>query len=63
MDKDNKITIKFEKEDAKKFREISEKTNWNDKFLISIALKNYHEKFKVNWEKAVIDALKGEKKK
>lgn len=59
--KDDKITVVFDKEDSKKFQEISKKTKWNDKFLISIALRHYHKKFKENWEKAVIEALKGEK--
>jgi len=56
--KDNKITVIFDKEDSKKFEEISKKTNWQDKFIVSVALRDYYKKFKKNWEKAVIEALK-----
>lgn len=58
----DKITVVFDKEDSKKFQEISKKSKWQDKFLISVALRNYYKKFKINWEKAVIEALKEENK-
>lgn len=61
--KDNKITVVFDKEDSKKFDEISKRTKWQDKFLVSIALRYYYKKFKENWEKAVIEALKEENQK
>ena len=60
--KDNKITVVFNKEDSKKFDEISKTTKWNDKFLISVALRDYYKKFKSDWKKAVIEALEEENK-
>jgi len=60
--KDNKITVVFDKDDSKKFNEISKKTRWNDKFLISIALKSYYEKFKEDWKKEIIKALEDSNK-
>jgi len=56
--KDDKITVVFNKEDSKKFQEISKRTNWQDKFIVSIALRNYYRKFKKDWEKEVLEALK-----
>ena len=61
--KDGKITVVFDKEDSKKFQEISKKSRWSDKFLISVALRHYYKKFRPDWEKAVIEALKEENKK
>ena len=55
--KDSKITVVFDKNDSKKFDEISKKTRWNDKFLISIALRCYYDKFKKDWKKETIKAL------
>ncbi len=60
--KKDKITVVFDKEDSKKFDEISKKTRWNDKFLISVALKNYYKKFKEDWKKATIEALEDNNK-
>ena len=60
--KDDKITVVFDKKDSKKFQEISKRTNWQDKFIVAIALRNYYKEFKKDWEKAVINALKGDKK-
>jgi len=57
--KNNKITVVFNKDDAIKFEEISKKTKWDDKFIITVALRDYYKKFNSNWEKAVIEALKG----
>ena len=61
--KDDKISVVFDKEDAKKFDEISKKTKWQDKFLVSVALRHYYKEFKEDWEKAVIEALKEEESK
>ncbi len=55
--RNNKITVIFEKEDASKFEEISKKSKWEDKFIISIALRSYYKKFSSDWKKAVIKAL------
>ena len=60
--KKDKITVVFDKEDSKKFDEISKKTRWNDKFLISVALRYYHKKFKKNWKEATIEALEDNNK-
>lgn len=63
MDANNKITVVFGEEDAKKFDDISKRTQWQDKFIVSIALRDYYKKFKEDWEKAVIEALKEENRK
>ena len=60
--KDNKITVVFDKEDAEKFLEIAKRTKWTDKFITSVALKQYHSKFIIDWKKAVIGALEEENK-
>lgn len=57
--RNNKITIVFDEKDATKFNEISKRTKWNDKFLITIALREYYNKFDIDWKKAVIGALEG----
>lgn len=61
--KDGKITIVFDKEDTKKFEEISKKTKWQDKFLVSVALRDYYKRFKNDWKKAIIEALEEDNKK
>jgi len=60
--KDNKITVIFDKEDADKFQEISKRSKWSDKFITTMAVKQYHSKFTSNWKKAVIEALEEENK-
>jgi len=60
--KNNKITVIFAEEDSKKFEDISKKTKWEDKFVITVALRYYYKKFSPNWKKAVIEALEEENK-
>jgi hypothetical protein len=60
--KDGKITVVLDKEDSKKFDEISKRSNWQDKFIVSIALRDYYKKFKKDWKKEVIEALENDKK-
>ena len=60
--KDNKITVVFSKKDADMFNKISKKSQWTDKFIVSVALRHYYEEFNKDWEKAVIKALKREEK-
>ena len=60
--KDSKITVVFDKDDAKKFDEISKRSRWTDKFLITITLRHYYEEFKKDWKRTVIEALEGDKK-
>ena len=62
MDKNNKITVLFDKEDAERFEEIAKKTKWQDKFIVTIALRHYYKKFKKDWKKTVIEALESENK-
>ncbi|MFH1473469.1 MAG: hypothetical protein ABIE55_01110 [Candidatus Aenigmatarchaeota archaeon] len=60
--KDNKITIVFDEEDTKKFLEISNRFGWTDKRIITIALRNFYEKFKKNWKILIVESLESEKK-
>lgn len=59
--KNNKITVVFDKEDARKFDEIAQRTKWTDKFVMTIALRHYHAQFASDWKKAVLDALEDKK--
>jgi hypothetical protein len=55
--KNNKVTAIFDEEDAKKFIEISKRTRWEDRFIVSVSLRYYYKIFSKDWKKAVIDAL------
>ena len=59
--KNNKISVIFDEEDAKRFNEISRKTGWEDKVLVSLVLRYFYKTFSKDWEKAVIDAMKEQK--
>jgi hypothetical protein len=59
--KNNKITIIFDDDDAKKFSEISRMTKWKDRDLVSIILRHYYKSFSKDWKKAVIDAMEEQK--
>ena len=55
--RNNKITIIFDEVDAKRFEKISQQTKWQDKFLITVALRHYYQYFSKNWKTALIKAL------
>lgn len=55
--KDNRISVVLELDDAKKFEEVSKRTRWEDKVIVSIVLGQFYEKFRKDWKKAMTEAL------
>ena len=51
--KDNKITFILDEQDAKKFNEISKKTKWQDKTIMTMVIRNYYKMFKKDWKRTV----------
>jgi hypothetical protein len=58
--KNNKITVVFDKVDASRFEEISNKTKWEDKILTTMLLRYFYKRFKDDWKKTMTDALEEE---
>lgn len=55
--KNNKVNAVLSENMAKKFEEITKKTGWSDKALISAAIGELYIKFSKDWKKTVLEIM------